>query len=312
MGKFATFFKLFKENPDSLAAAVMVNLAKSSISHYIPDAIFLRWQYRAIFGEPLCLKNPKTFNEKLQWLKLYDRRPEQQRLVDKYDVREYISGIMGEEYLIPCLGVWEHVEDIDFASLPNRYVIKCTHDSGSVIICRNKEEFDVDNAKKKLAQSLKRNLFWHGREWPYKNLKPRIIVEQFMKTKDGQDLIDYKFFCFNGVPQFLYVSQGLSNHATAHISYASLEWEKEPFYREDFPVFDTLPEKPKTFEKMLEFSKILAKDFPFIRVDFYEIDGRLYFGELTFFPGAGFTKFYPDKWNRIIGDMIQLPMKNRS
>lgn len=301
-----TLIQILKK-PSIAWKLVFGKLVSKDLLNWLPDKFFLKLRYHQLLGEKLDLNNPKTFNEKLQWLKLYDRKVEYIKLVDKYEVREYISEALGDKYLIPSLGVWERIEDIDFNLLPESFVLKGTHDSGSVIVCRNKSNFDMEAAKQKLSASLKRNLFWQGREWPYKNLKPRIIAEKLMQTFDGQDIIDYKFFCFNGEPKFLYVSQGLSDHRTAHISYVSLEWEKEPFYREDFSIFEKLPEKPKTFDKMLEYSKILAKDYPFIRVDFYEINGELYFSELTFFPGAGFTKFYPEEWNEIIGNMIQLP-----
>lgn len=307
MGKIKTLFKLIKNDPKKINQAIMTTWANSPISHLVPDKVFLRMQYRAVFGKKLNLKEPKTFNEKLQWLKLYDRNPEYCRLVDKYEVKKLISDTLGEEYIIPTLGVWDSFDDIDFDSLPDRFVLKCTHDSGSVVLCRDKATFDVASARAKLTKKLNSNLFWHGREWPYKDLKPRIIAEQFMECDSGEELIDYKFFCFGGTPEFVYVSQGLSNHATAHLSYVTLDWEAAPFYRSDFPVFDQLPDKPQTFDQMLAFSRQLAKDYPFVRVDFYEINGKLYFGELTFYPGAGFTPFYPEEWNLIWGEKLPLP-----
>lgn len=304
--KFSTLISIVKK-PTTLGKLVFGKLVKKDWLKWMPDKMYLQLRYRELVGEKLNLDAPKTFNEKLQWLKLNDKRPEYAKLVDKYEVREYIARVMGEEHLIPCLGVWEDVEDIDFDLLPDAFVLKCTHDSGSVVLCRNKTNFSIENAKRKLAASLKKNLFWEGREWPYKNIKPRIIAEQFMESDDGQDLIDYKLFCFGGVPKFFYVSQGLHNHSTAHISYVSLEWEPEPFHRNDFAVFDVLPEKPKNIAKMIEYSKMLSRDYPFVRVDFYEIGGQIYFGELTFYPGSGFTKFYPEEWNEIIGGMLELP-----
>ncbi len=268
-------------------------------------------QYKSVFGKKLNLKNPKTFNEKLQWLKLYDRNPEYCRLVDKYDVKKYISDTIGDEFIIPTLGVWDHFEDIDFDTLPDRFVLKCTHDSGSVVLCKDKKSFDIDGARKKLTRKLGMNLFWHGREWPYKNLKPRIIAEQYMECDNGEELIDYKFFCFGGDPKFVYVSQGLSNHATASLSYLWMDWTRAPFYRGDFPQFDQLPEKPKTYDKMVEFAKSLSKEYPFARVDFYEINGNLYFGEITFYPGSGFTIYEPDGWDAKMGDWITLPNKKQ-
>ena len=304
--RLKTMIRVLKD-PDQLWKLLFGKLVSKDMLKWMPDTVYLKLRYRQLLGEKLNLHNPRTFTEKLQWLKLHDRKMEYIKLVDKYDVREHIAEVLGEEFLIPCLGLWERIDDIDFEALPASFVLKGTHDSGSVIICRDKSSFDIEDAKKKLSMSLKRNLFWQGREWPYKSLKPRIIAEKFMQTSDDQDLIDYKFFCFNGEPKFLYISQGLSDHRTAHISYASFDWKKEPFYRNDFPQFEELPQKPQTFDEMVKFSKILAKDYPFIRVDFYEINGCLYFGELTFYPGAGFTKFYPEEWNEKLGSWITLP-----
>ncbi len=276
---------------------------------------FFRWmsdkrnimiKYKIRTGRKLNLDNPTRFNEKLQWLKLYDRNPIYRQLVDKYSVREYISQELGEEFLVPLLGVWDNAKQIDFDKLPDQFVLKCNHDSGSVIICRDKDFFDSKKAVKSLNKKLKKTGFWYGREWPYKNLKPRIIAEQYMECDNGEELIDYKFFCFSGEPKFVYVSQGLSDHSTAHLSYVWLNWEQAPFCRTDFPQFDKLPEKPKTFEKMIEYSKLLAKNYPFARVDFYEINGQMYFGEITFYPGSGFTVFDPEEWDEKLGEWIDL------
>lgn len=306
MGKIKTFFSVLKNDPKELKRLLIYNISKSSISHIIPDKMFLKIQYKSVFGKKLNLKNPKTFNEKLQWLKLYDRNPEYCKFVDKYEVKKYISEKIGEQYIIPTLGVWDKFEDIDFDLLPNQFVLKCTHDSGSVVICRDKANFDISAAKKKIESKLSSNLFWHGREWPYKNVKPRIIAEEYMEDASSEDLKDYKFYCFNGEPRFLYLSHGLSNHATGRISYLTLDWEREPFKRNDFAPFEDLPPKPANYELMIEFCKQLSKDIPFLRVDFYDINGQLYFGELTFFPGSGFTKFEPVEWDEKIGDWLDI------
>ena len=285
----------------------MQNFSNTKLSHLMSDKLYLKCMYGAMIGRKLNLDNPKTFNEKLQWLKLYNRKPEYSKLVDKYDVKFYISKLIGEEYVIPTLGIYDSFDDIDFDALPNQFVLKCTHDSGSTVICRDKATFDFGKARTKLTRKFKSNLFWHGREWPYKDVKPRIIAEQYMESDGDKDLTDYKFYCFNGEPKFLYISHGLSDHSTAHISYVSLDWKKQPFKRNDFADFDELPPKPVNFDKMVELCGILSANIPFLRVDFYEINGCVYFSELTFFPGSGFTAFEPQEWDEKIGEWIDLP-----
>ena len=280
------------------------------LKYILPSRTCLKIRFYARMGRKLDLKNPKTYSEKLQWLKLYDRNPEYIKMVDKYDVKEYVASILGEEYIIPTFGVWDKFDDIDFDKLPDQFVLKCTHDSGGLVICSDKSKLDIEKARKKINKSLRMNYFWLGREWPYKNVKPRIIAEKYMATDDQKELIDYKFFCFNGVPKYLYISEGLSDHSTAKISFADMEYNKTEFYRSDFKPFDVLPPKPANFEKMKELAKVLSKDRSFIRVDFYEIEGRIYFGELTFFPCSGFLPFEPVEWDHTFGSLIELPNKN--
>lgn len=280
--------------------------------NYLSDEMYLRIMYRQRMGKRLDLKNPKTFNEKLQWLKLYDRKPEYTTMVDKYEVKKYVADRIGEEYIIPTLGVWDRFEDIDFDSLPDQFVLKCTHDSGGLAICRDKKAFNEKAAKAKIDKSLKRNYYYSGREWAYKNVKPRIIAEQYMEENNGaekaKDLVDYKFYCFNGEPRFLYVSQGLENHATARISFLTLDWRFAPYERSDYAPFEELPEKPKNYDDMLRICKMLSKDIPFLRVDLYEINGHVYFSELTFSPCSGFMPFKNPEHDLEIGEMIQLPI----
>ena len=279
--------------------------------NWIPDKIYLKMFFGVVMGQKLDLADPKSFSEKLQWLKLYYHKPEMTVMVDKFAVKEYISDKIGAEYVIPTIGVWDRFDDIDFETLPSKFVLKTTHDSGGIAVCRDKTAFDFRSTKNKIQRSLRRNYYKVHREWPYKNVKPRIIAEQYMEDAGKKDLTDYKFYCFNGEPKFLYVSSGLSDHSTAKINYVSLEWEKEPFRRTDYAEFDELPSKPVNFDKMVELSKILAKGIPFLRVDFYEINGKIYFGELTFFPGSGYTAFDPPEWDYIIGTWINLPQKNK-
>ncbi|MBE6570786.1 MAG: glycosyl transferase [Ruminococcaceae bacterium] len=273
----------------------------------LSDEEYIKLAFKIKMGKDVNLKNPKSFSEKLQWLKLFDHKPEYVPMVDKYEVKKIVADKIGEEYIIPTLGVWDSFDEIDFSALPDKFVLKCTHDSGGISFCRNKAEFDFEAARKKIEKSLKRDYFLNGREWPYKNVKRRIIAEAFMEDASGPDLNDYKFYCFNGEPKFLYLSQGLSDHSTASISYLNLDWTIAPFKRTDYKPFETLPKSPKNYDTMLEYCRVLSKDIPFLRVDFYEINEKLYFGELTFFPGSGFTKFDPDEWDEKIGEWLILP-----
>lgn len=276
----------------------------------IPDKIYLKILYKKILGDKLDLKNPLTFNEKLQWLKIYDRNPEYTMMVDKYAVREYVKEKIGEEYLIPLVGgPWDKFDEIDFDKLPDQFVLKSTHDSGSVCICRNKRHFDIDDARKKITYSLAQNFFDVGREWPYKNVQPRIIAEQYMEDENKKEMIDYKFYCFNGEFKFLYVSQGLENHQTARISFLTPDWEFAEFRRMDYQPFDELPPKPDQFENMKKLVNILSEGFQFIRVDLYEINGHIYFSELTFSPCSGFMPFEPKEWDKKVGDWLVLSDK---
>lgn len=273
------------------------------------DKAYLKLRYNCIMGKKLNLDNPVTYNEKLQWLKLYDRKPEYTKMVDKYEAKKYVADIIGEEYIIPTLGVWDNVNDIDFDTLPNQFVLKCTHDSGGLVICKDKAELDIENSKNTLNHFLNRNFYSVHREWPYKDVKHRIIAEKYMEDESGKDLKDYKFFCFNGEPKLLYISEGLSDHSTAKISFADMDYNIAEFKRNDFKPFNELPKKPINFEKMKELAKVLSKDRAFIRVDFYEINKKIFFGELTFFPCSGYLPFDPEKYDKVLGDWITLPNK---
>lgn len=274
----------------------------------LPDYIFLQIKYRYKFNKKLDLKKPQTFNEKLQWLKLYDRNPEYTKMVDKYEAKKYVANIIGEEYIIPTLGVYDKFEDINFATLPNQFVIKCTHDSGGLIICKDKTKLNIKEARKKINKSLKRNYFYTGREWPYKNVKPRIIAEQYMVDESGTELKDYKFFCFNGEPKLLFVAKDRP-YATK-FNYYDMDFKKLPF-KQHYKNFNDYIEKPKGFEKMIELSRKLSKDIPHVRVDFYDINGKVYFGELTFYHLSGFEKFEPNEWDKKLGDMLELPRERK-
>lgn len=293
------------ENPYGMITKLMLRYCPDRVS----DKRYIRYIWDEHMDYPFNLKNPKTFNEKLQWLKLYDRNPLYTKMVDKYESKRYVSGIIGEQYIIPTLGIWKHFDDIDFETLPNQFVLKCTHDSGSIAICEDKSTFDYDSAKELLERGLKNNFYKMGREWPYKNVPRRIIAEQYMKDGEKNSLTDYKFYCFNGEPKFLYVSYGLANHSTAYINYVTLDWRQAPFHRPDFLEMDDLPPRPANFELMVELSRKLSQGIPFLRVDFYEISKKVYYSELTFFPGSGLTPFEPQEWDLKIGGWLKLPKK---
>ena len=291
-------------------AKIVFVFDKLKISWLLSSKVYLKLKYKACMDKKLNLKNPKTFNEKLQWLKLYDRKDIYTTMVDKYEAKKYVAEIIGEEHIIPTLGVWDKFDDIDFDTLPNQFVLKCTHDSGGLVICRDKSKLDKMATRNILEKSLKNKYFFTAREWPYKNVKPRIIAEKYMQDNSQQSgLVDYKFYCFGGETKFLYISQGLENHKTARISFLNLDWTFAPFKRTDYKPFDDLPQKPKEFEKMIDLTKQLSKNIPFLRVDLYEIEGKIYFSELTFSPCGGMMRFEPEEWDYKFGEYIKLPIK---
>ena len=275
----------------------------------LSDYEYLKLMFKAYMGKELDFNNPKTLNEKIQWLKLYNRKPEYTLMVDKYRVKEYVANKIGNEYIIPTLGVWEKFDEIDFKKLPNKFVLKTTHDSGGVVICRDIQNFDQKKAKHKLENSLNNNFYLINREWPYKDVKPRIIAEAYMEDKTNSDeLTDYKFFCFNGEVKLMFIATDRQNRE---------EDTKFDFYDECFnhlPFIQGHPNskrelhKPVNFDKMKKLASILSEGIPFIRVDLYEINNKIYFGELTFYHFSGFEPIVPEKWDYKIGEWIKLPV----
>ena len=272
------------------------------------DEKYLKYVYKEKTGDALNLDNPKKFTEKLQWLKLFNRNPLYTKLVDKYEVRDYVKKLIGEKYLIPCLGVYDSVNEIDFEQLSNQFVLKTTHDSGTVVICKNKKNFDISKAKKFLSKRLKRKYFYLWRKWSYKDVKPRIIAEKYMEDKTYKGINDYKFYCFNGEPKIMFIIS--ERNINPKISFYDMNFNKLDLHQ-TFPEYHKKIKKPKNFEKMLKFCKILSENFPHVRVDFYECNDQLYFGELTFFDSAGFDKFSPDMYNDILGEWIDLERVNK-
>lgn len=267
----------------------------------------LKLEFYRHLGYRLNLKNPSTLNEKLQWLKLYDRNPGYTKMADKYDVRKYIADTIGEEYLIPIYGVWESFEDIDFNKLPKQFVLKCTHDSGGIVICTDKGSMDFKAARKKINRCLKRNYYNSSCEYPYKNIKPRIIGEKYIKDEEGGIIKDYKFLCFNGLPRVLYVvtDRGIDNR----VDFFDLEFKHLPV-RQIEKNANKIIEKPQRFEEMVKFSGILSRGIPQLRVDLFNINGNIYFGELTLYHSGGFEKFEPFEYDKLFGSWLKLPEDN--
>ena len=268
------------------------------------DEEFLKRQFKYFLGYDLDLENPQTFNAKLQWLKLHDRNPEYTRLVDKYEFKKYIAQVLGEEYVIPTLGVWDSVDEIEWDKLPNQFVIKCTHDSGSVIICKDKNKFDVDNACKILGKHLKRNFFWAAREWPYKNINPKIIAEEYLVDESGYELKDYKIFVFHGKVKFIQVD--FNRFAEHKRNIYTTQWEYIDMSIKYPTESKRCIKRPSRLNRIIDLAEKIAKDLPHGRVDFYSIDDAVYFGELTLYHGAGFEKFTPAEWDLKLGELIDL------
>ena len=281
-------------------------LAVKGLVDWLPDKPYLKLRFRASMGKKLNLKNPQTFNEKLQWLKLYDRKPIYTTMVDKYEVKKYVAEKLGEEYIIPTLGVWDNFDDIDFDKLPDQFVLKCTHDSGGLVICKDKSKLDKCKAKLKIEKSLKHDYFKWGREWPYKDVKPRIIAEEYMEDNTLHELRDYKFFCFGG--QVACYKVDFDRFIEHHANY----FDRDGYLLEFGevvcpPVYDRQIELPKTLPKMIEFAEKLSNEIPFLRADFYDVNGQVYFGELTFFPASGMGEFVPQEWDLKLGEWIHIP-----
>lgn len=286
---------------------ILMNLG---IFNWLTDINFLKLKYRLVINKKLNIENYQTFNEKLQWLKLYNRNPEYTKMVDKYEAKKYVADIIGQEYIIPTLGVWDKFEDIDFDILPNQFVLKPTHTSGDIFICKDKEKINHKKLKKMVNKWLKRNYYFIHREWPYKYIKPRIIAEKYMETNEQKELIDYKFFCFNGNPKVILVCSERFSSDNMCETWFDENWNFLDIIESNHRVNKKI-KKPINFSQMMEFSKKLSRDIPFIRVDFYEINGKIYFGELTFFPAAGFEKFEPEEWDKKLGDMLELPKEKK-
>ena len=275
---------------------------------FITDKLYLKWLYRLKMGHKLNLNNPLTFTEKLQWLKLYDRNPEYTQLVDKAAVKHIVGEKIGFEHIIPTIGEWNSAEEIEWDKLPDQFVLKTTHGGGGggVVICTNKNSFDIKQANEKLRNSLKSCIYRNMREWPYKNIPRKIIAEDYIKSDSiSSDLKDYKIFCFNGDPKFLKVDFGrFTDH---HANYYDLDWNLLNYGEQGLePDLSHIEVMPKNFDLMLKMAKKLSQGFPFLRVDLYNIDGDIYFGELTLYPASGLLPWTDKTTDYKIGEMLKI------
>ena len=282
------------------------------IEPLMSDNAFIRMIYPYYIGEKLDLQNPKAFNAKLQWLKLYYYDPRFTMMVDKANVKTFVAETIGQEYVIPTIGIWENFDDIDFEKLPNSFVIKTTHGGGGngVIVCKDKSKLNIPAARKRLNKNLKEDISVYYKEWPYKKVQRRIIVEELISTSGSIELMDYKLLCFNGKVRCSFVGSNRFGEGGVHTTYYDRDWNRLPFERSNPSEKSGIP-KPTRYEEMVRIAEILSKDIPFVRVDFYEADDHIYFGEMTFFPGSGFLAFKPKVWDERLGDWLTLPSKNR-
>lgn len=309
MSKIHTIGRLLANDRRGFLYIIFDKLNKKGLLHWLSDADFLRMDYRLKFGEKLNLSNPQTFNEKLQWLKLHDHRPEYVTMVDKIAVKDYVAERIGSEYIIPTLGVWDKPEDIDWESLPNQFVLKWNHDSGSIVICRDKITFDREAAIKKLSYGAKVNGFWYGREWPYKGVNPQLLAEKYMEDNATCELRDYKVFAFGGEARFVLVaSDRQKKNGEVKFDYFDINKGHLNIVNEH-PNSSELPHLPASFDKMIVLAEEISKGYPHMRVDFYEVNGMVYFGEITLYHGSGLMSWKPDEWNYTMGSWITLPEK---
>lgn len=305
MNQKNNFVKAFK-NPEWLLGVVMRH---TPIGRWMSDESFIKWEYFSGMRKFPNLQNPKTYNEKLQWLKLNDIHPEYSRIVDKAEAKEYVKEVLGEgaeQYIIPTLGIWNSFDEIDFNILPNQFVLKTTHDSGGVVVVADKVSMNLQEVRDKIERSLHRNFFYEHREYPYKYIKPRIIAEKFMVDESGTELKDYKFFCFDGEPKMLFVAT--DRPFDTRFDFFDTDFNHLPF-KQGHPLATKEIRKPVGFDKMLDLSRKLSKGFPHVRVDLYDINGNIYFGELTFFHFSGNVPFEPQEWDSKIGEWLRLPIK---
>ena len=289
-------------DPRHFVSAACIRLGK-----WLPDKTYLKLMFRLELKQKLDLDDPKTFNEKLQWLKLYYHRPDLTMMADKLAVKQHVASLIGKQYVVPLLGSWDDPAAIDWDALPRRFVLKTNHDGGNygIVICKDKDRLDKAKAIRKLRASLKRNPYLLGREWPYKNIPRKVFAEQYLEEAGKQELTDYKFYCFDGKVRFLFIASGRQE---GHITF--------DYFDENYRHLDVVqthppaavpPEKPEHFELMIQLAEKLSEGLPHVRVDFYQVNGKVYFGEYTFFTHGGWAAFDPDEYDRLLGSYIHLP-----
>lgn len=274
------------------------------------DERYLKTKFKIMLGYDLNLDEPKSFNEKLQWLKIYDRNPQYTQMVDKFEAKKITAKLIGEQYVVPTIGIWDEFDDIPFDILPNKFVMKLTNDSGGVYICDDKNLFDIDRARKNIQSRLKRNYYWDGREWPYKNIKPRILIEEYLEQKEQCFMDDYKMMCFSGKVKCSFVCTDRYNGKGLKVTFFDNKWNKLPFERH-YPSSNDVIKKPHNLELMIELSQELSKNIPFVRIDWYEVEKKLFFGEYTFYPGSGMEEFDPISADYLLGKYIELPQRKQ-
>ncbi len=279
-------------------------------TYILSDKSFIKKLYKKRMGKKINLFNPKTFCEKQNWLKLYDRRPIYTVMADKYLARNFVAERIGEEYLVPLLGVWDNADEIDFDSLPEKFVLKCNHNS-DVVICTDKSTLDIEKTRETLNTQLKDDYYCRKREWPYKNIPRKIICEKFMENTNGENLVDYKLFCFDGIPKFVMVNSNRFGEDGVHVDMYDMQWTHMQMQDGHYPNAGDIFSKPACFDEMCKLAEALSKDTTFLRVDFNYWDNKLYFGELTFYHSAGLESFMPEKWDEILGSWVNLPKKRR-
>ena len=289
------------------AKRVLASQVWDKYFYWVSDSLFLKIKFRLLMGYKLNIKDPKTFNEKLQWLKINDIHPEYTKMVDKVEAKNYVASQVGSKYIIPTLGVWNTVDDIDWTSLPKQFVVKATNDSGGIVVCKDKSSLDIEKAKDKLRRLGGRDYTLTSKEYPYRKVPHRFIAEEYMEDESGYELKDYKIFCFDGEPKFLFVATGRQQNDT-RFDFYDTEFNHLPLTNGHANA-DVWPVKPENFDEMLEVAGKLSKGIPHVRVDLYNINGKIYFGELTFFHWSGMMPFEPMEWDYQFGKYLKLPQK---
>lgn len=296
--------KSIKNNPKRIILRLL-----NICAPLFPDALFLKFKFYLMMGKTLNLKDPKTYSEKLQWLKLYNRKAIHTTMVDKITAKDYVEKIISKEHIIPTIATYDSVEDIDWDTLPNQFVIKCTHDSGGIVVCKDKSKLDIEKAKRTLREGLKQDYYYLFREWPYRNVPRRLICEEYMVDESGYELKDYKWFCFDGEPKAMFVAtdRGSSNEEVK-FDFFDTDFNHLPF-KNGHPLASKPITKPAGFEEMKKLAAQLSQGEPHVRVDLYDVNGKIYFGELTFFHFSGLMPFEPEEWDYKFGSWIKLPQK---